>query len=93
MVLQVKNNIEDQEHVSEIPNSDQFILIDDQTKNNKIIFMVFNKYILNTLVDYFQDFHVNHIIFIKENHTLSNEIIQEIRDYEHLVEYGEYDKA
>ncbi len=95
MVLQTNSEIinNQENHNSEYPISgNNFLFLDDQTKNNKIIFMIFNTYVLHTLLDYFQDFHVNNIIFIKENYTLSNEIIQEIRNYEHLVEYGEFDK-
>ena len=92
MVLQLKNEIIDDEEDQNYLGSNQFLFIDDQTKNNKIIFMVFNTYILNTLLDYFQDFHTNNVIFIKENHTLPNNLIQEIQNYEHLVEFGEYDK-
>lgn len=91
MVLQ-NNILNNQEHNNYLGN-DNFLFIDDQTKDNKIIFMIFNKYVLNTLIDYFLDFHVDNVIFIKENRTLPNDLIQEIMNYEHLVEYGEYDKA
>lgn len=91
MVLQ-NNILNNQEHNNYLGN-DNFLFIDDQTKDNKIIFMIFNKYVFNTLIDYFLDFHVNNVIFIKENHILPNDLIQEIMNYEHLVEYGEYDKA
>tara|TARA_A100001015_G_C14962771_1_gene701636 strand:+ start:572 stop:853 length:282 start_codon:yes stop_codon:yes gene_type:complete len=93
MVQQTINEHINNEREHVYLNNDEFLFIDDQTKNNKIIFMVFNTYILTTLLDYFQDFHTNNVIFIKENHALSNDLIQEIRNYEHLVEYGEYDKA
>ena len=91
MVFQ-NNILNNQEHNNYLGN-DNFLFIDDQTKDNKIIFMIFNKYVLNTLIDYFLDFHVDNVIFIKENRTLPNDLIQEIMNYEHLVEYGEYDKA
>lgn len=88
MVLQT-NNQGDTNYIG----NNNFLFIDDQTKNNKIIYIIFNTYVLHTLLDYFQDFHTNNIIFIKENHTLSDDLIQEIQNYQYLVEYGEYDKA
>ena len=91
MVLQ--NNILNNQEYNNYLGNDNFLFIDDQTKDNKIIFMIFNKYVLNTLIDYFLDFHVDNVIFIKENRTLPNDLIQEIMNYEHLIEYGEYDKA
>lgn len=74
-------------------NPNHFIFIDDQTKNNKIIYMIFDTYVLHGLLDYFLDTHTNNVIFIKENHTLPDNLIQEIKEYEHLIEYGEYDKV
>lgn len=94
MVVQIKKDkIKDQYNVYNPKNLNQFMFIDDQTKNNKIIYMIFDTYVLNTLLEYFPDTYVNNIIFIKENNTLSNHLIQEIKDYEHLIEYGEYDKV
>jgi len=40
--------------------------------------MIFNTYVLTSLLDYFQNTHVNNIIFIKENHILPDNIIQEV---------------
>ena len=37
--------------------------------------------------------NTNNVIFIKENHTLPDNLIQEIKEYEHLIEYGEYNKV
>tara|TARA_A100001015_G_C15002788_1_gene719301 strand:- start:718 stop:972 length:255 start_codon:yes stop_codon:yes gene_type:complete len=76
-------------------NPNHFIFIDDQTKkvNNIIIYMIFDTFVLHGLSDYFLDTHTNNVIFIKENHTLSDNLIQEIKEYEHLIEYGEYDKV
>lgn len=93
MVQQTINEHINNEREHVYLNNNEFLFIDDQTKNNKIIYMKFNTFVLDSLLDYFQDYHVNHVIFIKENHTLPDDLIQEIRDYEHLVEYGEYDKA
>ena len=70
-------------------NPNHFIFIDDQTINNKIIYMIFDTYVLHGLSDFFLDTHTNNVIFIKENHTLSDNLIQEIKEYEHLIEYGE----
>ena len=55
--------------------------------------VIFDTYVLHGLLDYFLNTHTNNVIFIKENHTLSDNLIQEIKEYEHLVEYGEYDKV
>ncbi len=74
-------------------NPNHFIFIDDQTKKNKIIYMIFDTYVLHGLLDYFLDTHTNNVIFIKENHTLPDNLIQEIKEYEHLIEYGEYNKV
>ena len=84
-----KNQNQEQQFLT----SNHFLFIDDQTKNNKNIYMIFDTYVLTSVLDYFQNTHVNNIIFIKENHTLPNNIIQEIQNYEHLIEYGEYDKV
>lgn len=93
MVIQENTEIINNQVSNIYLGNNEFLYIDDQTKNNKIIYMKFNTFVLDSLLDYFQDYHVNHVIFIKENHTLPDDLIQEIRDYEHLVEYGEYDKA
>ena len=72
-------------------SGEAFIAGIQQSIENKILYFTFNTYILNGTIRYFN--HVqNNVFFIKENHKLSQSMINSLINYEYLVSYVEVDK-
>lgn len=72
-------------------NPNLFIFIDDNTKNNKLILMVFDTYMPNTITDYFKIIGPN-VAMINEDMSLSSDLLEEIQYYRHLKLYQELEK-
>lgn len=68
----------------------EFLFCDDRTYPNKLLYFVFNTYILKGTLNYFN--HVqNNVFFIKENTKLPEDVINQLKNYEHLVSFTEVD--
>ena len=66
----------------------EYLFCDDRTYPNKLLYMVFRKYILKGTLDYFS--HVqNNVFFIKEDKKLPENVINQLKNYEHLVSFTE----
>lgn len=74
----------------DIDITDKYIFIDDKSINNKIIYMVFDNFIPDYLVNYFELIGDN-IAMIKNNMRLTNGSLNELRkkEYKHLLFYYE----
>tara|TARA_B110000483_G_C18206522_1_gene548004 strand:+ start:5117 stop:5383 length:267 start_codon:yes stop_codon:yes gene_type:complete len=77
----ISNNID-------LNNPNLYIFIDDKTKNNKIIYMLFDTYIPDNIVDYFELIG-DKIAMINNNMCLSINLIEELRNYRYLSFYHE----
>ena len=73
-------------------NDNNFVFIDDKTFPNKILYFTFNKYILKGTLNYFSHVQKN-VFFIKEEEKLPENILNELKNYEHLVSYTEVNKS
>ena len=88
-------NIQNQNDDSEVyvfnDESEKYIFIDDKTKNNKIIYMIFDTYMPNNIVNYFELIGPN-VAMINEDMCLSSNLLNEIQNYRYLKLYQEADK-
>lgn len=91
MVQIFVNNSVETDNELDFSNPNLFIFIDDNTKNNKLILMVFDTYMPNTITDYFKIIGPN-VAMINEDMSLSSDLLEEIQYYIHLKLYQELEK-
>lgn len=91
MVQIFVNNSVETDNELDFSNPNLFIFIDDNTKNNKLILMVFDTYMPNTITDYFKIIGPN-VAMINEDMSLSSDLLEEIQYYRHLKLYQELEK-
>mgnify|MGYP005653557055 CR=1 FL=1 len=72
-------------------NDNNLLLIDDKTFPNKILYFTFNKYILKGTLNYFS--HIQKNVFFIKDEKLPENILNELKNYEHLVSYAEVNKS
>ena len=66
----------------------EYLFCDDKTYPDKLLYFVFDTYILKGTLDYFD--HVqNNVFFIKEYKKLPENVINQLKNYEHLVSFSE----
>ena len=68
-------------------NNNIFYFIDDKSIQNNTIFMTFDSYIMNNILDYFDNLS-NNVFIIKENRIISVNLLEDIRNYRHLISYN-----
>ena len=91
MVQIFVNNSVETDNELDFSNPNLFIFIDDNTKNNKLILMVFDTYMPSTITDYFKIIGPN-VAMINEDMSLSSDLLEEIQYYRHLKLYQELEK-
>ena len=70
----------------------EYLFCDDKTYPNKLLYFIFDTYILKGTLTYFN--HVqNNVFFIKENTKLPEDVINQLKNYEHLVSFTEVDNT
>lgn len=89
--LNIQNHNDDSEAYLFNDESEKYIFIDDKTKNNKIIYMVFDTYMPNTITNYFELIGPN-VAMINEDMYLSGNLLGEIQNYRYLISYVEAEK-
>ena len=75
-------------------NDNNFVFIDDKTFPNKILYFYItfdDSYILDITLNYFYLLQ-NNVFFIKDE-KLPENILNELKNYEHLVSYAEVNKS
>ena len=72
---------------SQQQNNRIFYFIDDKSIQNQTIFMTFDTYILNEALEYFNNIG-NNVFMIKEDRTIRENMLQEIRNYQYLISYN-----
>lgn len=72
---------------SQQQNNNIFYFIDNKSIENRTIFMTFDTYIMNNILDYFENIG-NNVYMIKENSSLNNNLLDDIRFYRHLISYN-----
>ena len=94
--IYIKNPVqrfyENYKYSSKSNTQECYTFIDDQTKDDKIIFMTFREYFLDSLAEYFPNTDTHKILFIKKEHKLPDKLINEIKKYEYLEDYFELNK-
>ena len=73
-------------------NEHEFLFVDDKTHPTKLLYFTFDTYILNEAIDYFSHVQKN-VFFIKEYEKLPENILNKLKNYEHLVSYVEVNKS
>ena len=89
--LNIQNHNDDSETYVFNDESEKYIFIDDKTKNNKIIYMVFDTYMPSSIINYFELIGPN-VAMINEDMCLSINLLNEIQNYEYLRLYQEAEK-
>lgn len=73
-------------------NDGEFLFIDDKTYPTKLLYFTFDTFILHEALDYFSHVQKN-VFFIKEDEKLPENILNKLKNYEHLVSYVEVNKS
>ena len=73
-------------------NDGNFLFVDDKTFPNKLLCFTFDTYILHEAIDYFSHVQKN-VFFIKKDEKLPENILNKLKNYEHLVSYVEVNKS
>lgn len=73
-------------------NEHHFLFIDDKTYSSKLLYFTFDRYILHEAIHYFTHVQKN-VFFIKEDEKLPENILNRLKNYDHLVSYVEVNKS